>query len=91
MECDYWYINYEADLNYFADTDGDTIKNAYMLYIAELTRDLTEISNNGLNAPEFFWSPLFGKRYRDVTVTVFPNPFQCMVGQVKKEFSQTGL
>jgi len=26
---------------------------------------VTEISpNNGLNEPEFFWSPFFGKRYR---------------------------
>jgi hypothetical protein len=67
----HWYINYEADLNYFTALDGISIKDAYKWYIMQLTSDLTDISlQNGLNEPEFFWSPLFGKPYASLS------PFQ---------------
>ena len=66
----HWYINYEADLNYFADSDGVDIKDRFKWYIMQVTKDLTEISlNNGLNEPEFFWSPYFGRPYNSLTTS----------------------
>ncbi len=57
----HWYIEVEADLNQFTSTN---YRDAYTWYIMQLTEDLTEISqSNGLNTPEFFWSPYWGKNY----------------------------
>lgn len=62
----HWYINYEADLNYFSDSDGSEITDKYTWYLMEVTKEFTEISiNSGLNKPEYFWSPYFGKGYSE--------------------------
>ncbi len=63
----HWYINYEADLNYFTDDDGIEITDKYTWYLMQVIEDLTQISlNNGLNQPQFLWSPYFGRRIRDL-------------------------
>lgn len=57
----HWYIEWEANLNRF--TSG-THKNAWKAYLLQFTNHLTEISHgNGLNEPEFLWSPYFRKRF----------------------------
>ena len=63
----HWYINYEADLNYFTDDDGIEITDKYTWYLMQVIEDMTQISlNNGLNQPQFLWSPYFGRRIRDL-------------------------
>jgi PASTA domain len=64
----HWYIQWEEDLNHLTSR---SLKNAWKAYLLQFTNDLTEISlNNGLNEPEFFWSPFFGKRYRSLEETI---------------------
>jgi hypothetical protein len=51
----HWYIDPEADLNWFN-------VNNYNLYISEYIEELTNLSHdNSLNEPEFLWSPFFAK------------------------------
>jgi hypothetical protein len=62
----HWYIEIEANLNDFTSSD---VTNAYTWYIMQLTKDLTEISqNNGLNTPEFLWSPYWYKPFNQLAV-----------------------
>jgi hypothetical protein len=57
----HWYINWEANLNRFTKSG---YKNAWKAYLLPFTNALTQISQrNGLNEPEFFWSPYFRRRY----------------------------
>jgi hypothetical protein len=56
----HWYIFPEGNLSLFGSASGAPYVNAFKAYISSFTNHATELSQaNGLNLPEFLWSPYF--------------------------------
>jgi hypothetical protein len=55
----HWYIDWETDIASFGDLlNGPNYANGFKDLFSRYTSELTNISlNNGLNEPEFLWSP----------------------------------
>ena len=81
-----WYIEPEANLNSFGQFDGDSIANAYKEYILQFTDVLTNVSHdNGLNEPEFLWSPYFPSSFlSQITRTLLKNRLGNLLASVPR-------
>jgi hypothetical protein len=57
----HWYIDWEENINEFGFGNAANLKNGYKELFSQFTSELWNLSiNNGINEPEFLWSPYFG-------------------------------